>query len=227
MNTQKGFLVPLIIIIIAALGITGGVYVTQRNKKHIENKSVVPTQLNTEEQFEVSKNTTTDTSTNAAVSSTIQSSSKIKMNMTLAELLTFLKGKDLVCTGSVTSNGGTSSITTYIHGTTIRGDATTTHNGITTKGGVIMKGNDVYAWQGSLGAKLALSANFNLESALSLGGSKSNLNNKSDYTCEPWTVDIRKFTLPSAVTFSDYGAVTIPSVSPEAVKAMMNGKMNY
>lgn len=144
--------------------------------------------------------------------------------MTLEELLSLNKGKNLVCkSSSVTPEGASISSTTYMSGGNVRADSVNTYKGRTDKGGVIVKGNVVYSWNGNQGMKIALTGGFDLSGALSMAQGGSASDTKSTYSCEPWVVDGSKFTVPSSVNFEDFGSQQIPSVSPEMIQNMMKG----
>ncbi len=206
---QSGFALALVIIIIAAVGVGGGVYYSQK----VKNKTAVENSNKSEQKADETVNTevdskspvSVDTKTNTAISGTA------KMNVTLQELLSYNKGKSVMCNGtSTTPEGAVITGTTYVNGETVRGDTVVVHKGTTTKSSMIMKGTELYAWTGNQGTKMTVNASFDLNTALSLKGSA---NQRVEYTCTPWTPDAAKFTVPASVQFTSLGSVTIPSKS--------------
>lgn len=196
-NKQAGFIVPLVLIIIAVIGIGAGVHYAKKAKVHTEVQS---------------DTTTTTGETNVGA------------NLTVQELLAQYKGKNVMCTGSTTAADGTVvASTTYISGDTIRGDSTITSKGVVTTGGVIVKGTDMYGWSGNTGAKMKLSAAFDFNAALS----KSVMNQKTNYTCKPWIVDAAKFVAPASVKFTDMGSVTLPSNINAGTVNTLKAKAKY
>jgi hypothetical protein len=234
---QKGFVIPLVILIVG-LGVGGGLYYSQKVKRQNTDKGAITTNIDTEtksildEKIEVDSNQKISGDIKESVGLNMGDSvpAKVKMNMTLQELLALNKGKSMMCSNSFTDKSGALiKSVTYMNGSLIRGDETIVNKGITTKGGVIIKGNnEIYSWYGNQGTKMALNASFDIGAAMSMGKyGGASPNQKSEYSCEPWTLDMTKFTPPASVQFADYGAVTMPSVSSEMVEQMMSGNSDY
>ena len=198
-QTQQGF-IGIVLVIIAALAVGGGVYYAKKAKEVREtNIATVSTETTS---------STAESAVNTQARPTSGGSVSLSTHMTLDEILALNEGRTMQCTGSMISNGATISSTTYVNGKTIRGDSTIVHNGATTKGSVVLKDGIVYAWTGSTGTKVKVSASFNLATALSLPGAPAQ---PQSYDCVPWTVDAAKFVPPATITFKDYGSITLPS----------------
>lgn len=238
-NKQNGFVIPLLIIAILAVGVGGGVYYSKSKSKSqtFGNHSDMPSNSQGSEgqkSIDFSRGQDLNASSSGKTvevesnikgnTNIVQNLPNIKSSMTLEELLAVNKGKTLVCkSSSVTPEGADISSTTYMSGGNVRADSVTVYKGRTDKGGVIVKGNNIYSWTGNQGMKIALTGGFDLSGALNMaqGGSASDA--KSTYTCEPWVVDSSKFTVPSSVQFQDFGSQQIPSVSPEMIQNIMKG----
>lgn len=207
-TTQQGFIIPLAIIIIAALAIGGGVYAQKKAKQRAQMKA------------EVSMQASSTISTNGTASTTATGSEKVKGS--IRSLLAL--GTNSVCTISGTNEMGTVNGTVYISGQMMRGDFTMTQSGKAMESHMIRNGNTVYAWTGTQGAKMTMDmAN---ENATSSAGENRNANanvaldQKVDYSCSPWTKDDTKFAVPTTVNFVDVSAMMKGAAD---LKAKING----
>lgn len=117
------------------------------------------------------------------------------------------------------SDGSTVQGTSYIASGKMRGDFSSTVNGKTTSGHMIMADNTSYTWIDgmSTGFKVSLSA----LSTTTTGQSSSSQQGidpekKVDYKCSSWTPDNSQFTLPSGITFTDFSAILKTQTSGKA-----------
>ncbi len=235
-RTQEGFIVPLIIIIIAGLGVGGGVYYSKKVKQQNLEKGAavqkVDATIDSRLDGKIEANSNQKISDNGKSSVDLNAGNSlsgiVKTNMTMQELLSVYKGKTLECISNFAdpSSGMTNSGTTYIHGNLIRSDNTMMYKGAVTKSSMIIKdGNEIYSWTGSQGTKMSINASFDINTALSMSaGVKNSSNQKSEYSCTPWIADASKFVPPASVKFTDYGTISIPSVSPEMMKQMIEAQ---
>jgi uncharacterized protein (UPF0333 family) len=117
---------------------------------------------------------------------------------TLKSLLT--AGKPQTCSFS-TEEG--SSGTVYVANGKMRGDFTSTTQGTTVTGHMILDSGYSYVWTDltKQGMKIAIPAE---QASGSTGSQGMDVNQKVSYSCKGWTVDNTKLALPSDVTFSTF-----------------------
>lgn len=207
-QTQRGF-IGIAIVIIAALTVGGGVYYAYKTKEatRISNMASVSNQMQSDTTNQGSGQTAVGINTSVLMRPLDNGTTST--HMTLEQLLGLNDGRILQCTSRVTNAQGTViNSTAYINGSAIRGDSSIVSGDTTTMSSLILKDGMLYSWTGSVGMKMKVSASFNLRSLLSASGQAAT----QDYACTPWTVDVAKFTVPTSVRFTDYGAVTVPTL---------------
>jgi hypothetical protein len=208
-RTQQGFIgIALGIGAIVVLVVGGGAYYVKKVNQKVPMANETTVMTNTGFQ-----NTSMDTNVSAdpKISTPIEArpvSSNVPVRMTLTDMLTINEGQSMQCSAVTTNNDATINTIVYINGKTVRGDSTIVHNGLPKKGGVIMKDGFMYAWTGTEGMKMKVSASFTLDTAMSISGSAM----PSSYDCESWTVDSAKFALPAHIQFVDYGVMSLPNL---------------
>ena len=87
----------------------------------------------------------------------------------------------------------------------MRGDfSSKTNNGTSVDSHMIKNGSLVYAWSGTRGAKFDISS---FMATSSTGGASTktsvNLDEQINYSCNNWTKDTSKFTVPTDINFID------------------------
>ena len=112
------------------------------------------------------------------------------------------------CTFTTEKQASTSG-TVYISGGKMRGNFTTTSQGQSMNGHIIIDSGYSYIWTDLLtrGMKVAVT-----EGSASAGTSNQSMdvNQPVSYTCKPWTPDATMFTLPTNITFT---TVTVPGAA--------------
>ncbi len=191
-KTQRGFIIPLVILIVAALAVGGGVYYS-KNKGPSKNKM-----------GDESNNASTTVKANADASVVMGG----KGNGSIRSLLAL--GKDTMCTYTTTSAQGTMSGTMYISGTMMRGDfQMKSGTSAAVDSHMIKTGDTVYTWSGTQGAKMDMAMTGNSSNANLNASQKStmDLDQKVDYDCQSWSKDASKFVVPTTVKFVDVSAM--------------------
>ena len=192
MKTNRGFgFIAIIIIAAIVLAAGGGTYYAV--KTHSSAKVATDTTMS------ASSTTTADVSTSASASSNTLGSLKDILGI----------GKNVVCTISESTATSSVSGTVYISGTNMSGQFTTVDSSGTHSANMIRNNDDVYAWTGTQGAKILLSAmeNVSTQNTQTRMRSSVDLNQNVHYSCTPWTVDQTKFTVPTTVKFIDVQAM--------------------
>jgi hypothetical protein len=206
-STQRGFILPLLVIVVAALAIGGGVYYSQQHPKAEAPEPVVSTDANvdTSTSFTTPPASSTDVATSTAtstpsVSTNANVSVAAQTSGTLGSL--FALNKNVKCTFTSTGTGASSG-TVYMAGTMMRGDfmlkgqtAGDAH--------MIRNGDQVYVWSGAQGAKMAMSA---LSGSQGKSQSGLDLNQQVSYQCENWVKEDSRFVAPTTVNFVDIAAM--------------------
>ncbi|MEK7650314.1 MAG: hypothetical protein AAB364_00335 [Patescibacteria group bacterium] len=194
-QTQRGFIFPLVIVIVAALAIGGGVYYSKQK----QNANPASTETATTE-------TTTTTETSTATSNTSDGTnvSNNGTNGTLRQLLA-LSG-DWTCTVENKTPGAESTGTVYLSGQMMRGDFML-QNQATSEAHMIKTGNDMYVWNGAQGAKMSMDMTTQAGNTQTKSNNSVDLDQKVDYQCQSWTKDESKFAVPSGVSFIDLAAM--------------------
>lgn len=197
-HTQQGF-IGVVLVIIAALLIGGGVYYVRHSADTAKQASDISVNAETTLANETKKRETgTERPLDNGTTST---------HMTLDQLLAVNDGRSLQCTSSTTNTQGVViNSTAYLTGGSIRGDSAIVSGGATTMSSLILKDGMLYSWTGNTGMKMSISASFNLLTLLSASGQAAT----QEYACVPWVVDVAKFVVPTSIRFTDYGAITVP-----------------
>jgi hypothetical protein len=112
------------------------------------------------------------------------------------------------CTFTSEKQASTSG-TVYIAGGKMRGDFTTTSQGQSMTGHLIIDSGYSYIWSDLLtrGMKVALTEG---SASATTANQGMDVNQSVSYTCKPWTPDASKFTLPTNITFT---AITVPGAA--------------
>lgn len=121
-------------------------------------------------------------------------------------------GTTQTCTFTSKTPEGTTSGASYISGQKVRTDFTTTDPaGKSTEGHIIMDGSYMYSWsnESEPGFKMQITedlANTIEESKESISEYQQayNPDEKIDYNCSSWSMDVGQFTPPANVTFTDF-----------------------
>lgn len=204
-NTQGGFVSVLVLAIVAAIAIGGGVYVVKKTQENNQEKI----NIQAEDNLEIKANDNTDVNTNinakADIGVDIGLSGKSKLNSLLSI------GKDTLCVVESTKGGVTSSGNVYISSNgEMRGDFKTMAS---TSGNVdshmIVNSESTYVWSGSQGSKMSnmmISSNTNSDTKAESKNEVS-LDSEVNYKCEDWSKDSSKFAVPSGVNFMDIDAL--------------------
>jgi len=191
-SLQGGFIPFLIVAIIAALAIGGGVYVVKKNKAKVSTEDNVDTQANA--------NADANANANANLGVNAKAKGSFRSLMAL--------GKNTECSFTSVNDSVTSSGTVYITASgNMRGDYTTTTSSGTQTSSMILKDGYSYVWSGSQGAKMNMASLGNSASAGAQAQQSVDLDSQVDYDCKDWSVDQSKFTLPTNVNFIDLEAL--------------------
>jgi len=124
----------------------------------------------------------------------------------LAELME--KGGDYRCTFNHNTSAGSSDGVVYMSGERIRGDFTSVVSalGITVESHMISDGQNTYTWSPLTpqGYKAPVVKDTTEgDKSTQTEGSYSDINQKLDYHCDPWSVDEAVFALPEGMSFVD------------------------
>ncbi len=119
---------------------------------------------------------------------------------TLKSLLT--SGETQTCTFTSQKQANTTG-TIYVSGGKMRGDFTSTNQGQTVTGHMIVDSGYSYIWTNLIkrGMKVAISETQATASANSQG---MDVNQAVSYICKPWVADASEFTLPADITFTTF-----------------------
>lgn len=120
---------------------------------------------------------------------------------TVASLMA--RGGSFQCTASLTVQNSSSQGTAYISGEKIRGDFTSRAGGMTIASHFIIADGYSYSWSDAAPQGFKVKVDGSSSSQSSQGVTT---NADVSYDCTPWTVDQSKFTVPSGITFLEYGA---------------------
>jgi hypothetical protein len=117
-------------------------------------------------------------------------------------------GTPVTCSFSTTTPNGTTQGTMYIANGMVAGDFTSNMGSQgPIDGHMLVRDNTSYVWTSlsSTGYKSTVTA------STTAGGSKGvDYNAKMDYSCQTWTVDSGKFTLPTNISFMTTSSYTPP-----------------
>jgi hypothetical protein len=134
-------------------------------------------------------------------------------------------GKSLKCDSSFTSNGNTSTGTTYIAGGNMRGDFSSQIEGRTMQTHMIIKDQTSYTWvEGSgtaMGFKMALNSS-STPNSISKTPRSADINQQINYNCQSWSEDSAQFDLPAGVTFQDQSQMMVSPKLPVGGQATGN-----
>jgi len=125
--------------------------------------------------------------------------------MSLKELIA--GGESQQCTFSDDASGTQMQGIVYVGGGKVRSDFTSVAQGQTMSTHMIADGADMYTWVDGMtnGFKMSMAAQKPADNSTQQQGLDSD--KKVDYHCSPWSADVSKFVLPTAVTFQDMAAM--------------------
>ncbi|MEX1111893.1 MAG: hypothetical protein WEC84_00365 [Candidatus Andersenbacteria bacterium] len=181
---QKGFIAPLVIVVVAVVAIGAGIYFTRQGQEGEE--SAVSTE----------SNQSTEQTTESEGSS---------LSGTVTDLLQ--SGQNLTCTFNRTDEAGTTSGTVYVagQGQRFRGDFTLSQaDGMQMDAHVVQEGDVNYFWSDQLpqGTKTTVTDE-EAATPSDTANPQAVLDENVDYSCRPWIVDNSMFNLPSDKEFVD------------------------
>ncbi len=183
---QGGFIPLLIIVIIAALAIGGGVY-------YVKHK-----QLKMAEQANIDASTTAQVDGNMTASSTVS----VKNSISLRSLLSLAGNKK--CTVMSPNSSGT----VYFSNGSMRGDFTSKVNASSSvESHIIKSGDTAYVWSGSQGAKMNVSVLMQGKAVQGQSKTQIDLDQNVEYQCQDWTPDNSEFAIPGTIKFMDISAM--------------------
>lgn len=111
------------------------------------------------------------------------------------------------CSVQQSVSGTESSGTVYINSGDMRGDFSTTTEGMSIKTNFIMHDGYSYTWSSalpSMGFKVKIDSDIKGDGSAPMQGSYTwDANQIGDYSCDSWTVDSSKFAIPSNVKFTE------------------------
>lgn len=176
MLNQKQIIIGIVVIALLLLGVGGFFLYSQNNKPQ-------------------------DQATNTESSATTSQEAGV-MN-SFIDLVT--SGTTTQCTfNTAAGEGGSSNGTVYISGENMRGNfTTTTKDGKASQMYMIRNGDKYYMWGGELPSGIKMTLDINEFKTNTQASQYVDLNTKADYKCNPWTVDLSKFTPPSNIKFED------------------------
>lgn len=172
--------VVAIIAVLVLLGLGGGMYMMSQNKP--STQTIKPTQSS-------------------------QELPTANPKKSLKELL--MSGISQQCSYSDTNVNSSIQGTSYIASGKVRNDYTSTVDGKTITGHMIVNNKVGYMWtEGeTTGAKMAFDPeNVNVDSSTEQN-QQVDVNKTLDYSCTPWLVNEASFTPPTSVTFTDLSAM--------------------
>jgi hypothetical protein len=102
--------------------------------------------------------------------------------------------------------GAASAGTIYLSGGMFRGDFSL-QGAAVSEAHMIRKGDDVYVWTGNQGAKMPVGNILKDNASANASQTGVDLNQQVKYSCESWTKDDTRFTLPAGVNFLDLAAL--------------------
>lgn len=191
--SRKGFVVPLIIAIIALLAVGGYAYEKQKAAKQ-------PTETAITEPIvpQVTASTDTQATTNN--------------QMSLKDLLTLSSPQE--CTTTFTANGVETHGTVKVAQGKVRADYETTVSGKVWKVHALLDGSNSYTWMDGFpqGFKVALSTDevkTNTESAQG-----ADVNQKMNVECRSWNIEDALLSLPANINFMTIGGAGTTSGVP-------------
>ncbi len=186
-NLQAGFLPFIVIAVVAALAVGGGVYYATRGDE-----------AGTESEVETEAKAKVETHGDVQIKG---ESSKSSLRSLLAI------GKDVVCTFESSARNTESSGTVYISSTgEMHGNFDSENQIGSVHSHMIVKADGMaYVWSGSQGTKMNFSK---IDAAASSETDTSvNMDAQVEYKCSDWKRDNSKFEVPSDVNFIDIDAM--------------------
>lgn len=200
-SRERGFMVPLIIAIVALLAVGGYAYEKQKTAKQSPRTNEVSTETQTQE-------INTDVSANT--------------QMSLRDLLSLSSPQE--CAVTFTTQNVETKGTVKVAQGKVRADYETVVNGKPWNVHALLDGSNSYTWMDGMpqGFKIALSSDAVQGSGAQTQG--TDVNQKMNVVCKAWNVDTSFFSLPTNVDFMTVGgagaagSVTIPS-------GLMNAKV--
>ena len=96
--------------------------------------------------------------------------------------------------------------TTYVSDGMVRGDYSSKVENLTVDSTVIVRDGYTYSWTSmapSMGFKVKVVEGEGNTSTATSGTYNWNADQIGDYDCDPWTVDMSKFTIPTNITFQE------------------------
>jgi hypothetical protein len=144
----------------------------------------------------------------------IQQADSAVTPMTLRGLVT--GQESLMCTYTGTADEDVNEGTVYVAGGRMRGDFTSTVEGVTTMSHMMVDNNTTYVWsdgepQGMMMAWTQEDAEAMVEEVEETEETEATTpfdpDEEVDYDCEPWREDASMFTLPQGVEFVDFQAM--------------------
>lgn len=122
-----------------------------------------------------------------------------------AELIA--RGGDHMCTFDQTVENSHSTGTVYVSGGKMRGDFKSDVNAVGTNMSVeshmISDGEFMWSWSNMMPSGFKMKIDQTATPSNGAGQGAFDANMKLAYDCDPWTPDASKFTLPSAITFTE------------------------
>ncbi|MES2224420.1 MAG: hypothetical protein V4478_00370 [Patescibacteria group bacterium] len=201
--TQKGFILPLILIAAAIIAAGTTVYVVKKREaiKAVQMPEQKGLASNTNVAATGSVNTEAVNTSQPAVASTIPpatATAGTSVSVTAKNVMALAAGDPLYCTNAANANA-----TVYINNGMVRTDLVTRLNEKNEVASILIKDGMIYSWRGTLGQAFPIKGQ-------SLGSLIAQ-NTGQSMQCHPWTADPSKFAIPSSVQFRKMDSITIPT----------------
>lgn len=190
---NQGMIIGAIVILIV---IGGGVFYMSRPQTNVE--PVSETSMATVEATNEDTQTETEVSPTPATTS---GSLKSLLSSTTSQQCNFQD----TSTPSASSEG-----TVYVSQQKMRGDFSTTSNGLTQKSHIIIDGSKSYIWIDGQKQGFVTSFNATSTTAPTNASQSLDLNQKINFSCNSWNPDSSQFTRPSTVQFTDITEFSAP-----------------
>lgn len=141
---------------------------------------------------------------NTATVSTAQKTEATAVNGSISSLLA--KNEARVCTYSTTTDGDEAKGTAYFANGKLRMNYTSTSEGKSTSGSMIVNGDTQYIWDTNTkqGFKFAFKVS---EPTTSSDTQGVDVNKSLDFSCKSWSVDESLFSPPSDVVIKDFSTI--------------------
>lgn len=155
----------------------------------------------------LNKNSTNNSKTTSKTGIPTKTKAATKSLMDLLSL-----GQNSRCTFETNSaTGGSTKGTVYVSGTKIRGDfIVVTKDEKTEQTNMIRIGDTNYIWGSTLPTGIKMTIALDKISGNAQASQYFNPNEKTNYNCVPWNVDVAVFTPPSNIKFSDMTNLLMP-----------------